>query len=247
MKIVEANLSSILTDTQRSLQSSIDCLQQNGQPSGREKTSAVASSSEQEAILWRLEKRVILSRLETFSRESMSTLEILRQQIYRHDDKPWISDVYEVQECCCCHVGAKSCLFPVCMSISNADKALQLKQRHILHWYQWISEDAYMKVELSFCQYGEPGIIVNVDGVNMLKNPHRPLSFVHVDVFRGNAVDNRVPLRGILSGCRDCSLADISHVNTSFEIPKEELVKGDFMKDGKIRLLFRLHFRSTSP
>lgn len=201
---------------------------------------------ETNVTLWWTNKRLILRRLETFARASISTLENSRQQIDLQDHKPLISDVYEVQECRCCHVGASSCLFLVRISINNADKAFQSKQRHLMHWYQWISWDTYMKVAFSFCPYGQSRIIVRVDGVKMLKTRRLTFGSISVEALRGNAVDNGVALSGFTRGCEDCSEADISHVNTSFEITKETLGKSDLMKDGKLRLLFRLHLCSTS-
>uniref|UniRef100_A0A131YTX7 Dynein light chain n=1 Tax=Rhipicephalus appendiculatus TaxID=34631 RepID=A0A131YTX7_RHIAP len=238
MNTIEANLSSMIADTQHSLERIMDSVQ-NSEPSAIGIASTVASSIEGNSTLRRKKKQVILSRLETFARVSMSTLENLRQQIDRHDEKPWISDVYEVQECCCCHVGANRCLFPVCMSINNVEKAFQSKERHLVYWYQWISWDAYMKVEVSICPDEQPGITVYVDCVKLMENSRLPFGVLSVEALQGNAVHNGVNLIAFPSECEDCSYAKISHLNPSFHITKEKLAEGDFIKDGKLRLVFR--------
>ncbi|KAH7975606.1 hypothetical protein HPB52_003699 [Rhipicephalus sanguineus] len=91
---VEASLSSRLADAQRSLQRSIDSLQENFESFGSERLLAVATSREGNwSSSWSMEKRFILRKLESFATESTRTLELLRQQVNRHDDKPWVSTV----------------------------------------------------------------------------------------------------------------------------------------------------------
>ncbi|XP_037528956.1 TNF receptor-associated factor 3 [Rhipicephalus sanguineus] len=80
---VEANLSSRLTDQQQSLQGALDSLKPNHESSEGEGSLAAAASGEE--IPWCIKQDVFIN-------ESLNTLELLRQQIYRRDKEPWVSE-----------------------------------------------------------------------------------------------------------------------------------------------------------
>ncbi|KAH6921733.1 hypothetical protein HPB50_004382 [Hyalomma asiaticum] len=90
---VEANLSSTLSDQHQSLQVELDRLQEKKESTGNEGVLAAADVVKEDDMPWRSQKKLILRKLEVFAEESMNTLEFLRQQIYRHDRKPWVSDI----------------------------------------------------------------------------------------------------------------------------------------------------------
>ncbi|KAL1469613.1 hypothetical protein MTO96_024908 [Rhipicephalus appendiculatus] len=169
-------------------------------------------------------------------KEQMNTIEANLSSMIADTQHPLERLMDSVQNSRPSEIGTAS---TVASSIEGNNKAFQLKERHLVYWYQWISWDAYMKVEVSFCPDEQPGITVYVDCVKLLENSHLPFGMLNVEALQGNAVHNGVNLMAFPSECEDCSYAKISHLNPSFHITKEKLDEGDFLKDGKLRLLLR--------
>ncbi|KAL1479829.1 hypothetical protein MTO96_051546 [Rhipicephalus appendiculatus] len=90
---VEANLSSRLNGQQRSLQEALDSLKQNEEASEREGPLAVATSEKEDEFSLRF-------KLDVLANETLTTLEFLRQEAYRHDKKPWFSNTDAFRDDC---------------------------------------------------------------------------------------------------------------------------------------------------
>ncbi|KAH6921857.1 hypothetical protein HPB50_005418 [Hyalomma asiaticum] len=142
---VEANLFSRLEDAQQSLQRSAASLQQNIHSSERESASAVATLREPDGTSVRQEMRLILRKLDAFARASLSTLEFLRQQAYRNDDKPWLSRVAPQLHCCWMTRDDKMRTF---LCLTSAEKIFQLKPKDCIEYEDWTHNDAYVKLGL---------------------------------------------------------------------------------------------------
>ncbi|KAH8031264.1 hypothetical protein HPB51_014476 [Rhipicephalus microplus] len=80
---VEDTLSSRLTDQQHSLRAVLDSLNKNKESIEREKSVTAATMTKGET-LWHFKHEFLLS-------QALERLELLRQQIYRQNEEPWVS------------------------------------------------------------------------------------------------------------------------------------------------------------
>ncbi|KAH6922687.1 hypothetical protein HPB50_017877 [Hyalomma asiaticum] len=92
---VEANLSLTLSNQHQSLRGELDRLRPKKESTGNEGTLAAADVVKKDNMPWRTEKKLILRKLEVFAEESLTTLELLRQQTHMQDKKPRVSDIYK--------------------------------------------------------------------------------------------------------------------------------------------------------
>ncbi|XP_037528973.1 myosin-10-like [Rhipicephalus sanguineus] len=226
---VEGNVSSRLEKTVRFLQRTIESLQLNYQSSQRDRVSAVVPRSDADIIRFSIEERIILRKLDSFSHEITSTLELLRQQINRDRGEPWVSAVYEIYERPCRRLPSNNAAFWVRITLNKARK----KPSDLVGWNQWIYRDVYMK---------------------LLFRSDRSAIQVHVDLvdFSGNSRTSEVTLKALhhhsqtetdfekvhQEQCKNCSEESTSHLSADFEIERENLLGGFITKNGKLKLMF---------
>ncbi|KAL1452317.1 hypothetical protein MTO96_043845 [Rhipicephalus appendiculatus] len=239
---VEASLSSRLADPLRSIQRSIDSFQENFESSERERLLAVATSSDgRGSSSWWMEKRFILRKLESFATESTRTLELLRQQINRHDDKPWVSTVLGSHGGICRSLSSDESLFRLYIVLSNAEKIFRLNESQFAGWNGWGFSDIYIKLVFSVLRCPERVFRVHVDCMKMSENPRFSFTTVDLKALRSNALSIHEFRKDYQNECRACRKNNISHLCACFEVTKEKLGAHDFVRDEKLELRFSFY------
>ncbi|XP_037499014.1 uncharacterized protein LOC119372610 [Rhipicephalus sanguineus] len=237
-KRAEANLSSSLANQQQSLQIVLDYVQQKNRSPKSDWLAASAASREPGKIPWRLEKRLILRKLETFANASVSTLESLRQRTEPWDGQPWISDVQDdMKRSCFISSAFGNAKTHFTVTLMHAEKILYLDKGNFASWNQWIFRDVQVKISCSVSSRREPAaFFVRVECAGTSEVTCLP--FTELALAATNRRSGEIlKFRKLDPGdCMACLPNETPHFIVTFTIGTTKLAEDGVIDGGKLEL-----------
>ncbi|XP_037273051.2 uncharacterized protein LOC119164957 [Rhipicephalus microplus] len=226
---VEDTLSSRLTDQQQSLQAVFDSLNKNKESIEREKSLPAATMAKQET-LWHFKLDFLLS-------QALERLELLRQQIYRQNEEPWVSkSEYDFHDSFI--MGTKD------FECSSFDVTLENYEKiYDSDRVPYITVNRYYRdvcINITFYRdtLNRRCLCVNVECLRTLGNSEFPFDEIFANVVKSNG-GGLVPLMSYNKhACTGCSNKAISHFHIRFCTFQYNLDEDGLTEHGKLTLRF---------